>query len=308
MKSLLAIGECMMELREADKDTLYRSYAGDTYNSAVYAKRWAADLNVSFFSALGRDPLSDQMIDVWQSHGLNCSCVLKSDDRLPGIYAINIDEHGERSFVYWRDQSAATRMMQLLEKAGGVSVLGQHDIAYVSGISFAILSELDKEALLSLLIALKSRGAKIAYDPNVRLRMWDNRELARRWNDRVYQICDIALPGLEDHSTLYGHTNHTHVKSYLSQFAISKIIIKCDDDGVYVYEDTEPAQHHPFQAAARQVDSTAAGDSFAGTYLAAQLSGSSTKQSVIAAMKVARIVVQHKGAIAPREAMSELQA
>ena len=55
--------------------------------------------------------------------------------------------------------------------------------------------------------------------------------------------------------------------------------------------------HVPFNPTPTQVDSTAAGDSFAGTYLISRVNGNSVLQAIENADKVAREVVQHPGAI-----------
>ncbi len=297
----------MLELRSASDTTFYRDYAGDTYNSAIYAKRWNPELNVAFCSALGTDSISNDMTEAWKNHGIDCSLLLRSPDRLPGIYSISIDEHGERSFDYWREQSAATQLIPLLKQAGGASFIGAHDIIYVSGISFAILSDDHKQALLELLAELRSKGAKIAYDPNYRARMWQSTEHARTWNDRMYQHTDIAFPGLEDHAALYQHRDQQAIKQHLREHGVAEFVIKCDADGVYAYSDDVLVTHQPFIAAPQQIDSTAAGDSFAGTYLATRLGDASIEPSVKTAMGVAGLVVQHKGAIMPLDAFAKFK-
>ena len=59
----------------------------------------------------------------------------------------------------------------------------------------------------------------------------------------------------------------------------------------------------PAFAVDKVVDTTGAGDSFAGGYLAARLQGQSPAVSARSGNKIASIVIQHSGAIIPREAM-----
>lgn len=299
MTSILFAGECMLELRKADSRTYRRDFAGDTYNSAVYAKLWNAKLDISFFSALGNDALSEEMLQHWQQLGLDCSLVLRSVERLPGLYAINVDEHGERSFTYWRNQSAARIMMQLLDGNFANLKAKNFDYVYVSGISFGILSDEDKRLLIDMLVELKAGGAKIAYDPNYRAKMWRDNQHACYWNDEAYKVADILFPGHEDHQDLYSHGSKQDILAYLEKFGDKEVVLKCGDDGVYGYQGTEQLAHLPFVPAPVQVDSTAAGDSFAGTYLAARAGLSSVHGSIASAMSVAGFVVQHQGAIAP---------
>ncbi len=307
MTSILFAGECMLELRKASPSTYQRDFAGDTYNSAVYAKLWNSQLDISFFSALGNDSISEEMIEQWNDLGLDTSHILRSPDRQPGLYAINVDEHGERSFTYWRNQSAARIMMQLLDgDYSGLTASG-FDYVYVSGISFGILSDDDKQLLIDLLEALKASGAKIAYDPNYRAKMWRDNDHACQWNDRAYRVADIIFPGHEDHRDLYGHASKQDILSYLEKFGDKEVVLKCGDDGVYGYQNNGEVAHRPFFPAPVQVDSTAAGDSFAGTYLAARAGDSSVDASISAAMSVAAFVVQHQGAIAPLDAYQQFK-
>ena len=62
----------------------------------------------------------------------------------------------------------------------------------------------------------------------------------------------------------------------------------------------------PTVAVAQVVDTTAAGDSFAGAYLAARLGGQSAQAAALAGNRLAARVVQHRGAIIPAAAMADL--
>jgi len=53
------------------------------------------------------------------------------------------------------------------------------------------------------------------------------------------------------------------------------------------------------------VDTTGAGDSFNAGYLAARLSGRDPRAAVAAGRRLARVVVQHLGAVIPRDAMPD---
>lgn len=304
-RSMLVIGECMMELCESPGNNFRYSFAGDTYNAAVYAKRAALNLNVAIYSAVGTDPISEAMLAQWQDEGINTSLVTRSSQCLPGLYAITTDEHGERSFLYWRRESAATRMMTLLAERGGAQSLKYHDLIYFSGISLAILSPDDRAALLVLIAELRQRGSTVAFDPNYRASMWVSPQEAAHWFTRAYQGCDIALPGLEDHQAVFGHRQALNVIDYFKQSRTTEVVIKCGPKGIWAGDPSQPLHHHPFTPAPLQVDSTAAGDSFAGTYLARRLGGAAVAEAIAAAAEVACQVVQHKGAILPKQAYQQ---
>ncbi len=300
MSSLLALGEGMVELKLNSEQQLIHKYAGDTLNTAIYAKRWLPEVEVFYYSAVGEDMFSMQMLDYLKSEQLNTQTILSSKEANIGIYAIQTDDTGERSFTYWRNASAATQMIKLLQAAGGVDTLPDVDCIFFSGISLAILSEEDKANLLSLLKNKREKGCKIAFDPNYRPRMWKNEDHAKEWIVKAYQASDIVLPGLDEHQDLFGHQTVEDVKNFMLEQGVSEFVIKAGKDGVYGF-DGDNTCHVEFNPAPKQIDSTAAGDSFAGTYMASRVAKQTQLDSIKNADSVAREVVQHPGAIMDME-------
>src|SRR5436309_14397415 len=98
------IGECMIELRQASGDQLSRVYGGDALNTAVYLARLG--LAVDYVTALGDDPISDEMVAGWAAEGVGTTRVARLPGKLPGLYMIQTDTAGERRFYHWRDSSA----------------------------------------------------------------------------------------------------------------------------------------------------------------------------------------------------------
>jgi 2-dehydro-3-deoxygluconokinase len=168
------------------------------------------------------------------------------------------------------------------------------------------LNDEDKHKLLALIELLKNKGTKVVFDPNYRSKMWDNNKHAIIWLEKIYSCSDVILPGLEDHSDLLNQNDRESVLTYIKTFNIKEQVIKCGADGVYAYDELNNEYHLPFTAAKKQIDSTAAGDSFAGTYLAARLKGEGIQQALVSAAQVAAIVVQHHGAIVDKKYFAEV--
>ncbi|MDT0596071.1 sugar kinase [Glaciecola petra] len=308
MLSLLTLGECMLELQapravgnENENQAagingdLVHSFAGDTYNTAVYAKRQVPSLNVGFGSVIGRDPFSIKMRKTCESHELDVSLLSVTDSANLGIYAVTTDSIGEKQFFYWRKGSAATQICTLFEAAEWQD--SKVGVIYFSGITLAILTASNRDIFLQSLAEKQKQGARIAFDPNYRARLWESEAVAKQYIEEAYRLSDIAFPGLEDHNTMYGHNSYEEINQFLASFNIPEQIIKCDDQGVYICIDNQLDCHEAFKPAPKQVDTTAAGDSFAGSYLASRLAGESAATSVKNATDVAREVVQHRGAI-----------
>eukprot|EP01035_Chromulina_nebulosa_P007699 gene7699-10401_t len=104
---IVAFGECMVELRRQSGPLMVQSFGGDTLNTATYMARLAGkDIIVLYATALGdADSFSHAMIDSWKNEGIGIDFIRRLKNRLPGIYTIDVDDKGERSFAYWRDSS-----------------------------------------------------------------------------------------------------------------------------------------------------------------------------------------------------------
>lgn len=102
-------------------------------------------------------------------------------EKLPGLYAIEIDTCGERSFHYWRSDAAARYIATDNRFATHLDTLPDDSVIYLSGISLAILTPKGKEALITQLIRLKQRGLTLIVDSNFRPRLWDLIPHAQEW-------------------------------------------------------------------------------------------------------------------------------
>ncbi len=92
MKNIYLFGECMIELMNHSSNTMKQSFAGDVFNTAVYLKRLFSDLNVGIVTAVGQDHFSDEMVEYFESENLNTDFVFHSQDKIPGLYSIKVDE------------------------------------------------------------------------------------------------------------------------------------------------------------------------------------------------------------------------
>jgi len=298
MKKIFFLGECMVELRAVDDTTLNQAFAGDVYNSAVYLKRCFSDIHSAVVTALGKDILSNKMRRCFKEEQLDTQLVFSHDEKVPGMYYIETDEHGERSFTYWRSDSAARKVVEFFNPSV-VDELASGDMFFFSGISLAVIEPSSREAFWQAITQLKTAGVKVVFDPNYRARLWQSTAETKQQYELAFTQADITLPGVEDLQTLYGVNNVEDVLTYLSDYNIDEIVIKNGPESVLTLIDGQ-LESHAITPVQHVVDTTSAGDAFNGVYLGARLSGSTISESVQLAAKAAAIVIQQPGAIAPK--------
>ncbi len=295
-----ALGECMIEMFRRPDGSLTMGFGGDTLNTAVYLARLGTP--VDYVTALGDDTISEDMIAAWAAEGVGTGHVLRVPNRLPGLYLIETDASGERRFLYWRDRAPARELFALPQTPELSMALEGYGIVYLSGISIAILGEQGRKRLFEVLQRIRARGGKVAFDTNWRPRLWPDLGTARVAFDRMLRLTDIALPGVTDLRDLYGDAGADAVLARVRDAGVSEIVLKLEQPGCVVIENGE-AVEVPALKVATVVDTTAAGDSFSAGYLAARLRGEGPADAARAAHTLAAAVIQHRGAIIPREAM-----
>jgi len=292
------IGECMVELSPSTNNKMFcQGFAGDVFNSGVYLKRCLKkQANVSFLSVIGNDALSEQFVELMKEEQLDTSKLYRSTREQLGLYLIHVDEEGERSFTYWRENSAAKQLMKHVESSLNTKTFDDIDIAFISGISLGILPSKDLAAFWLFLTNLKQAGCKIIFDPNYRPALWLSPQHAKDAFDKAYSLSDVVLPGVDDHIELYNQKRVEEVASYLETLGVKEIIIKNGEHGVLTSVNGERTKI-AITVVENVVDTTSAGDAFNGGYLSARYDGKSVKDSVLYAAKIAACVIQHKGAI-----------
>ena len=132
---VIMMGECMVELFQLVENVYHQNFAGDVFNTAVYLKRSVGSAaQVQFFSAIGTDLISDKLLRAVQDEKIDTDLLLRTKTARPGLYMINTDCFGERSFVYWRETSAAKKVLQCLSAQQLEASLAGTDLFYFSGI------------------------------------------------------------------------------------------------------------------------------------------------------------------------------
>jgi len=287
----------MVELRAVGADIFARSYAGDAYNTAVYLKRSLPDAQVQFLTATGDDAMSRAMRRKWHEQEIDDSLAFPVPGGSAGLYLIETDASGERSFQYWRKDSAARHWLARLVEHGE-SLLHGADIVYFSGITLAILAPDERGPAIEMLQRARTHVGRIAFDPNVRLRLWQSPQVAAQTIRAAMSACDIALPSAEDLAWLFGIGEPMRQMDLLLELGVSEVALTLGAAGCAI-ADGEVRDRFPGLSVERVIDTSGAGDAFNGAYLADRLRGSSPDIAAQAALRVASRVVTHAGAIVP---------
>src|SRR5215470_4053895 len=224
MTEIACIGECMIELKQAEDGLFSRGYGGDTLNTAVYLARLGA--GADYITALGDDSLSDEMIAGWAAEGVGTKRVLRLPGKLPGLYMIQTDDKGERRFFHWRDSAAARCLMDLPQTAEILEALAGYDIVYLSAITLSLYGAEGRTRLFDALGRAREAGARFAFDTNFRARGWPDLDVARAVFREAFAAADIVLASTEDLLPLYPGESHENL---LARIPGAEVVLKLSE-------------------------------------------------------------------------------
>jgi 2-dehydro-3-deoxygluconokinase len=301
MAGVVALGECMVELSLAGPGSALVGYAGDTFNTAVYLQRLGA--RTAYATALGGgDPFSGAILAKMAEEGLATELVVEAQGRAPGLYAIERDAAGERSFYYWRGEAPARDYFELVDLAKLRAALMAAELVYLSAISLAVIGERGRAVLMPLLREAAKAGVPVAFDTNYRARLWPGPKVAAAAIQAAIETSRYLSVSAADVAAWGGGDAEALARDWAAGGV--EVVLRHEDRRIEVLSG-EGAEAFPAEPAIPVVDTTGAGDAFNAAYLAARLKGGSPREAVAAGRRLASVVVQHPGAIIPRAAMPD---
>ncbi len=289
---LICIGEGLIELSSNESlsytGQLDKYYGGDTICTAVAAARLGS--KVGFISRVGNDFFKDFLIESWQMENIDTSQI-KLVDGFNALYFITRPKNKAKEFAYYRRKSAATNL-----SIDDISPLyiETASIVYATGITQS-LSISSAEAVQKAFKIAKSKGIKVAYDPNFSPLLQEIDE-AKDFFEQVIEYVDILfLNSKHDALKILDLETPDKIIKYLNDRGVNIVVVKEGAAGYTVGYGGE-FSHVP-AVAENLVDTTSSGDAFNGAFLHGISSGLTPFESARLASLVVKYQVQGIGAI-----------
>ena len=288
---VVSIGEPMVEFNQTTpgEPSYLQGFGGDTSNMCVAAARSGA--RTAYVTRLGDDEFGRMMLGLWHREGVDARAVAIDPAARTGVYFVTHADTGH-AFTYLREGSAASRMgPQDMPQA----LIGAARIVHASGISQAI-SPGACDAVLHAFAIARAAGAKVAFDSNLRLRLWPLAR-ARAIIGATAGLADYFFPSLEDARALSGLADPDAVLDWCHGLGARVVFLKLGASGVLVGDASRRLRIEGHRVDA--VDATGAGDCFCGACLARIAAGDSIWEAARYANAAAALSTTGFGAVGP---------
>jgi sugar/nucleoside kinase (ribokinase family) len=288
-KRVLCIGDVMLDVVVKLQGAI--NYGEDTPSkitthgggAAGNVASWIAHAGTgaSIVARVGNDSAGAALISEFHDLKVDHSSLKKTSDAT-GVVVILVDQKGERTMF---PETGANSGLSL----GDMPALDGFDAAYISG--YALLNPLSRPGVLQMISEIKSAGLPIFYDTVTVGAMKEvDRALIHSW----LPLMDYLLPNEEE--ALYVADAKDIDGALIKLLEICPaVIIKRGAQGACAQE--RGGNRIDVDAVKTVVaDTTGAGDSFAGGFIAAKISGSDLRASVVAGVTLAATCVANIGA------------
>ncbi len=263
---LIALGECLVEFSRRNDGSYRTSYAGDAFNTLFYASRLG--LKTGFISALGDDLFTPMILDGITRERIDTSRLMHIEGRRNGLYFIELDQHAEYTFHFWRAGSAATQTLLRHDITDLAEYCADAPLLLLTGVGLAVLQ--GRERLLELLQQVHGR-TRVVFDTNYRSRLWDSPIQFQERMEEILPYISIALPTLSDLAAAYPGSSIEEIYGRFADKGIETIVIKMGAEGCALGRKGGALQRYPSPVLSQIVDTTGAGDAFNAGFLAGVL-------------------------------------
>ena len=250
---------------------------GKGANQAVAAARLGAA--VSFIARIGDDAIGRQMKTGFANDGIDVSAV-ELDDKLPtGIAIIYVSDEGENSIGLSTEANGAL----------DTAMVKRHEAMIAGAHTLLLQLEVPLESVFEAAKLARSHGTRVVLNPAP----------AQPLSADLLALVDLITPNQTEAELLTGvkvtgEASAAQASARFHQMGIADVMITLGSQGVYCSNGQQQALIPGFRVEA--VDTTAAGDTFNGALLAAELAGADFHSAVRFAHGAAALSVTRFGA------------
>ncbi len=189
---------------------------------------------------------------------MDVSHLAQDSQALTTLAVVTVDPSGERSFTFYRDNTANVRLTQAESTVEATKILHFGSVS--------LTAEPARSATLSAVRQAKAHGSLISYDPNYRANLWDSQETAVARMKRPLALVDVLKVSHEELVLLTGTADLAEGSRLLAGEGIRLVLVTLGEEGAYFRYGEITGRVPGFSV--HVADTNGAGDTFFGAVLA----------------------------------------
>ncbi len=262
MLNVVCFGEVLVDFIPNESGLFTPHAGGAPANVAVAVAKLGG--NSRFVGGVSTDAMGNMLEKSLVNYGVDTHSVIKKTNKT-ALVLISLDEHGERSFEFYRDNTA-----DLVIDSADVNSISFEQTGFLHLCSNTLTTDSLSRATYTLINNAKKSKTLVSCDVNLRLNLWPAGTESEAIAAKVAECltyCDVIKFSQEELAFLAKHSSQTE-----SEYVAS--LLEKGVRGVFVTDGPNPIQFISSSVSvtltpqsAEAIDTTAAGDSFVGGVL-----------------------------------------
>ena len=243
---LLCVGEILADMIGEEKNgitTYERKAGGAPFNVACALKKFGAD--VKFVGSVGDDLIGDFLINYAKNFGMDTTYIDRNADRNTTLAFVELNEDGERSFCFYRKNTADYAMPPVSDE-----LLSMADTVCIGSLMLA--DEKCVEYAMDIIERAHALGKTVAFDVNYRTDIYRDTQSAVKTYKRVLSVADIVKFSEDEVETF--------TEDYVSTLTDKLVLITLGKDGSEWRYKGKKGRMPSIEV--KPIDTTGAGDAF----------------------------------------------
>lgn len=212
-------------------------------------------------AGVGNDDFGRNITNRLIRDGVDCRWVIRSDKGSTGVAFVTYYANGDRKFIFHMDHTPA------VEPKAPENLEGMEDTEYFHMMGCSLMASMEfGQEILKAMDLFEKKGAKISFDPNVRLELLRDPEAFDMVRE-AFCHCHIFMPGVQELQMLTGKENiEEAVAAAFENKNLEILVLKNGAKGSRVYT-ARGLEIEMGVYPVEQLDATGAGDSFDAAFI-----------------------------------------
>ena len=265
MPKTVCIGELLIDFVSTTPDVtlaealgFVKAPGGAPANVAVGLAKLGMD--AGFIGKVGADAFGDFLRETLQQNRVNTDFLIAGESSRTTLAFVATRSDGMKDITFYRHPGADIQLAPDDIDADYV-----HSAALFHYGSVSLSHSPSREATLHAIQAAKAGGARLSYDPNLRLMLWDDANDAKHWIWEVMPYADIVKISEEEWAFITDDVELTRGVDRILGLGAQLLIVTLGERGCYYTNGTAEGYVDGFAVAV--VDTLGAGDAFVAAML-----------------------------------------
>ena len=266
MPKALCIGELLIDFVSTTPDVtlaeapgFVKAPGGAPANVAVGLAKLGMD--AGFIGKVGADAFGDFLREVLQENSVNTDYLIAGETSRTTLAFVATRSDGMKDITFYRHPGAD---IQLAPDEIDIGYIQSAELFHYGSVSLS--HSPSREATLHAIRSAKAGGARLSYDPNLRLMLWDDAANAKRWIWEVMPYADVVKISDEEWEFVTGDADFEQGIKRILGLGVKLLVVTLGERGCYYTNGFADGFVDGFTVGV--VDTLGAGDAFVAAMLA----------------------------------------